>query len=203
MPAWSMVSLIEPSPHDAAAAYAAIDRHKLDDLQAADLPYPRLRQDVDSNRQPAFRTAPTCVRCARTRCAQGLLYAGTELGVYFSVDDGAQWQPLQLNLPTCRCTTSSIKDDDLVAATHGRSFWILDDVSPLRQAVENGPRPWRISICSQPAHAGDSCITRAQVERRLPVGDNPPRARSSTTTSRASRRRVRPLHSRCWLPTVT
>src|SRR5207245_4527449 len=68
---------------------------------------------------------------------RGLLYAGTELGVFVSFDDGAHWQPLRLNLPVVAIHDLVVKDDDLVAATHGRSFWILDDVTPLRQVSED------------------------------------------------------------------
>ena len=63
----------------------------------------------------------------------GLLYAGTELGMFVSFDDGAHWQPLQLNLPISPIHDLVVKDDDLVVATHGRSFWVLDDITPLRQ----------------------------------------------------------------------
>jgi hypothetical protein len=103
--------------------------------------------------------------------AKGLLYAGTELGVLFSADDGAHWQALQLNLPTTPVHDLVVKDNDLVAATHGRSFWILDDVSPLRQAAQG------IAAADfhlfRPAHAVKLHYPN-QVERRLPVGDNPP-----------------------------
>ena len=71
---------------------------------------------------------------------RGLLYAGTELGVFVSYDDGDDWQPLQLNLPISPVRDLVVKGDDLVVATHGRSFWILDDVTPLRQLDESGPR---------------------------------------------------------------
>ena len=103
---------------------------------------------------------------------KGLLYAGTETGVYFSVDDGAHWQALQLNLPTSPVHDLAVKDNDLIAATHGRSFWILDDVSPLRQASS--------SIASEDFHFYQpATATRLhfpdQVERKRPVGDNPPK----------------------------
>ncbi len=103
---------------------------------------------------------------------KGLLYAGTETGVYFSIDDGAHWQSLQLNLPTTPIHDLAIKDDDLIAATHGRSFWILDDVSPLRQASAN--------IASDEFHLYQpATATRLhfpdQVDRKRPVGDNPPK----------------------------
>jgi hypothetical protein len=92
--------------------------------------------------------------------------------VYFSIDDGAHWQSLQLNLPTTPIHDLAIKDDDLIAATHGRSFWILDDVSPLRQASAN--------IASDEFHLYQpATATRLhfpdQVDRKRPVGDNPPK----------------------------
>src|SRR5207247_3730525 len=64
---------------------------------------------------------------------KGMPDAGTELGVYFSLDDGAHWQPLQLNLPQSPIHDIVVKDDDLIVATHGRAFWVLDDITPLRQ----------------------------------------------------------------------
>jgi hypothetical protein len=100
-----------------------------------------------------------------------LLYAGTELGVFYSADDGAHWQALQLNLPTTPVHDLVVKDNDLVVATHGRSFWILDDLSPLRQAAEGfAPADFHLF---KPASAVRLHYP-AQVERRLPVGDNPP-----------------------------
>ena len=67
---------------------------------------------------------------------KGLLFAGTETGVYWSKDAGANWASLQFNLPTVPVHDLVVKDDDLVLATHGRAFWILDDISPLRQASD-------------------------------------------------------------------
>jgi hypothetical protein len=75
---------------------------------------------------------------------RGLLFAGTETGVYTSFDDGAHWQPLQLNLPRVSIRDLAIKDADLIAATHGRAFWIMDDIAPLRQVND--------SIRSAPVH---------------------------------------------------
>ena len=170
MPAWSMVSLIDPSPHDPATAFAAIDRHKLDDFK------PLIYRTHDSGKTWTRIVAGipdgAYVHAVREDPARkGLLYAGTELGVYYSSDDGAHWQPLQLNLPTTPVHDLLIKDNDLIAATHGRSFWILDDVSPLRQAADGVPaenfhlfRPAQALKLHYPG----------QVERRLPVGDNPP-----------------------------
>ncbi len=81
----------------------------------------------------AFPTERTSAPCAKIRVKKGLLFAGTELGVFFSINDGDTWQPLQLNLPVSPVHDLVIKDNDLVVATHGRAFWILDDISPLRQ----------------------------------------------------------------------
>jgi photosystem II stability/assembly factor-like uncharacterized protein len=170
MPAWSMVSLIDPSPHDPASAYAAIDRHKLDDFK------PLIYRTHDSGKTwtRIVTGIPDGAYVHAVRedpVRQGLLYAGTELGVFFSADDGAHWHPLQLNLPTTPVHDLVIKDNDLVAATHGRSFWILDDVSPLRQSADGLP-PEDFHLF-RPARAVKLHYPN-QVERRLPVGDNPP-----------------------------
>jgi photosystem II stability/assembly factor-like uncharacterized protein len=170
MPAWSMVSLIDPSPHDPASAYAAIDRHKLDDFK------PLIYRTHDSGKTwtRIVTGIPDGAYVHAVRedpVRQGLLYAGTELGVFFSADDGAHWHPLQLNLPTTPVHDLVIKDNDLVAATHGRSFWILDDVSPLRQSADGLP-PEDFHLF-RPAQAVKLHYPN-QVERRLPVGDNPP-----------------------------
>lgn len=170
MPAWSMVSLIDPSPHDAATAYVAVDRHKLDDLK----PLIYRTHDFGKTWTRIVNGIPdgAYVRAVREDpAAKGLLYAGTELGVYFSADDGAHWHALQLNLPTTPVHDLVVKDDDLVAATHGRSFWILDDLSPLRQTAA-GIAAGDFHLF-QPAHAVKLHYPN-QVERRLPVGDNPP-----------------------------
>ncbi|GAC1665988.1 MAG: hypothetical protein NVS9B2_05540 [Steroidobacteraceae bacterium] len=170
MPAWSMVSLIAPSPHSASTAYAAIDRHKLDDLK----PLIYRTRDFGKSWTRIVTGIPDGAYVHAVRedpSRKGLLYAGTEIGVFFSADDGGHWQALQLNLPTTPIHDLVVKDNDVVAATHGRSFWILDDVSPLRQAAEGVTaedfhlfRPARAVKLHYPA----------QVERRLPVGENPP-----------------------------
>jgi hypothetical protein len=185
LPAWSMVSLIDPSPHDKATAYVAVDRHKLDDLK------PLMYKTHDFGKTWTRITSGipegAFVRAVREDPARrGLLYAGTELGVYVSADDGAHWQPLQLNLPVTPVHDLLVKDDDLVVATHGRAFWILDDLSPLRQAAAAQAAAAQAAAAQAAAAplAGDfHLFTPAkayrlhypdQVERRLPVGDNPP-----------------------------
>ncbi|HYK82096.1 MAG TPA: hypothetical protein VEU55_03050 [Gemmatimonadales bacterium] len=129
---WSKISLIEASPLDSGAAYAAVDRHRLDDLA----PYIYRTHDYGQHWTALGRgIAPHAyVHVVRADPARpGLLYAGTELGVYVSFDDGDDWQPLQLNLPTVSVRDLAVHDHDLVAATHGRAFWVLDDLTPLEQ----------------------------------------------------------------------
>jgi len=100
-----------------------------------------------------------------------ILYAGTELGVYVSFDSGAHWQPLQLNLPRSPIHDLVVKDDDLVVATHGRSFWVLDNVTPLRQLSAQSANS--DFILYQPETALRLHYPE-EFDRRQPVGDNPP-----------------------------
>ena len=130
---WSKISLIEASHFDAAEAYAAVDRHRLDDRQ----PYLYRTRDYGATWQAITNgiSEPSFLRVVREDPqVRGLLYATTEFGVYVSFDDGDHWQPLQLNLPVTAVHDLVIHGDDLVIATHGRSFWIMDDITPLRQA---------------------------------------------------------------------
>ena len=132
MPEWSCVSLIDPSHFDPAIAYVAVDRHRLDDFK----PYIFKTNDTGRNWTAITNGIPDGAYVHAVRedpKRRGLLYAGTELGVYVSFDDGAHWQSLQLNLPTSPIRDLVVKDDDLVVATHGRAFWVLDDLTPLRQ----------------------------------------------------------------------
>jgi photosystem II stability/assembly factor-like uncharacterized protein len=129
---WSKIAMIEASHYDPAVAYAAVDRHRLDD-QA---PYLYRTQDYGKTWQAitAGIGANAFLNAIREDMRQqGLLFAGTELGVYVSFDDGERWQPLQLNLPVTPVRDLTVHGDDLVIATHGRAFWILDNISPLRQ----------------------------------------------------------------------
>jgi len=130
--AWSKVTHIEASHFDAGTAYAAVDRHRLDDLNA----YLYRTRDFGKSWQRISRGIPdgsflNCVREDSLR--KGLLYACTEKGVYVSFNDGEDWQSLQLNLPVTSVRDLVVHENDLVIATFGRSFWILDDVTPLRQ----------------------------------------------------------------------
>ncbi len=134
---WSKISLIEASHFDPAEAYAAVDRSRLEDQT----PYIYRTRDYGATWQLITNgiAAPAFLRAVREDAqSKGLLFAGTELGVYVSFDDGDHWQSLQLNLPVSSVRDLAIHGDDLVVATHGRSFWILDDITPLRQALEAG-----------------------------------------------------------------
>jgi photosystem II stability/assembly factor-like uncharacterized protein len=133
LPEWSMISQIDASPHDPATAYVAANRYKLDDFR----PFVYVTHDYGKTwvKRTAGLAEDAFVRVVREDPARkGLLYAGTETGLYVSWDDGGRWQSLQLKLPVVPVTDLVIKDDDLVVSTQGRSFWVLDDLSPLRQA---------------------------------------------------------------------
>ncbi|MFI5135421.1 MAG: WD40/YVTN/BNR-like repeat-containing protein, partial [Chitinophagales bacterium] len=131
---WSLISIIEPSHFDPATCYVAATRYKSDDTK------PYLFRTTDYGKTWKLIVngirANDYTRCIREDPNQkGLLYAGTETGIYVSFDDGEHWQSLQLNLPVSPVHDIQIqkRDKDLVIATHGRSFWILDDLTPLYQ----------------------------------------------------------------------
>jgi len=129
--AWSKVSLIDAGHFDSNTAYAAINRIRLDDQR----PHIYRTHDGGKSWQEIVRGLPdepvNAVREDPVR--QGLLFCGTETAVYVSFNDGDDWQPLRLNMPASSIRDLVIKDDDIVVGTHGRSFWILDDLTPLRQ----------------------------------------------------------------------
>jgi photosystem II stability/assembly factor-like uncharacterized protein len=133
--AWSKVGIIEASRFDPSTAYVAVDRHRLDDYRA----YIYRTRDGGASWTPIANGIPngSFVNVVREDTVRrGLLYAGTERGVYVSFDGGAHWQPLQLNLPVTSIRDIAVHGNDLVVATHGRSFWVMDDVTPLRQMTE-------------------------------------------------------------------
>ena len=128
----AQVNTVEVSPHDPATAYIAVTRYKFNDFT----PMAYKTNDYGRSWTSIVKGigAEDFVRVVREDPAQrGLLYAGTESGVYVSFDDGRQWQPLQLNLPEVPVTDLRVHDNDLIAATQGRAFWILDDITPLHQ----------------------------------------------------------------------
>ena len=137
LPEWTRISQIDASPHDAGTACLAVNRYKLDDYR----PYAFVTTDYGQSWRSVAAGLPadSFVRVVREDPVRpGSLFAGTETGVYVSFDDGASWQPLQRNLPVVPITDLIVKDDDLVVATQGRSFWILDDIGALRQAQARG-----------------------------------------------------------------
>jgi len=143
IPEWGTISLIEPSPHDAATAYLTVDAHRLDDTR----PYLWKTTDYGRTWKSLAAKLPQDIYLHAVRedpKRRGLLYLGTERGVEFSRDDGATWQILGLNLPTVAVHDLVVKDDDLVLGTHGRSMWILDDLTPIRE--------WSKEIADKPAH---------------------------------------------------
>lgn len=130
-PEWGTVSLIEPSTFDAATAYVVVDAHRLDIMQ----PYLYKTTDYGKSWSRLDGKLPKDVYLHAVRedpAKAGMLYLGTERGVMFSTDGGANWQPLTLNLPTVAVHDLVVKGDDLVVGTHGRSVWILDDLQPIR-----------------------------------------------------------------------
>jgi photosystem II stability/assembly factor-like uncharacterized protein len=131
-PEWGTVSLVEPSPFDAATAYVVVDAHRLDDMR----PYLFKTSDYGKSWKRLDDGLPQDVYLHAVRedpARRGQLYLGTERGVMFSTDDGASWRPLKLNLPTVAVHDLVVKDDDLVVGTHGRSIWVLDDLQPIRE----------------------------------------------------------------------
>ena len=171
---WSMMSMIDASPFDAGSAYVAIDRHQMDDIG----PHIYRTHDFGKtwtriDRGIAVNAYVHVVRTDTRR--KGLLFAGTEVGAYVSFDDGDHWQSLQLNLPVTPIRDLVVKDNDLVVATHGRSFWILDDISSLREMTAD--------LASKEAHLfkpGVAIRMRKNegrdtpLPRETPAGQNPP-----------------------------
>lgn len=170
---WSKVSLMDASHTDKNTAYAAVNRIRLDDM------HPHIYKTADGGKTwvEIVNGLPTdpinVVREDPKR--KGLLFAGSEKAVYVSFDDGANWQSLRLNMPATSIRDLVIKDDDLVIGTHGRSFWILDNITPLRHLDE------RLSaspvILYQPQNAYRvrwNMNTDTPLPQEEPAGQNPP-----------------------------
>jgi photosystem II stability/assembly factor-like uncharacterized protein len=132
IPEWIKVSIVDPSPVEDGTAYIALDAQKLDGVT----PYLYRTSDFGKSWTKIVNGIPegafTHSIKADTK-KKGLLFVGTEFGVYISFDDGARWQSLRLNMPNTPVHDLKIAGDDLVIATHGRAFWSLDDITPLRQ----------------------------------------------------------------------
>jgi len=180
MPDWGTVSMIEASPHDAGTAYVAVERHKMDDFapyifKTADFgkSWTKLTNGIPANDYVhAVRIDPRRPDSSRP----SLLFAGTEEGVYVSYDDGANWKSLQLNLPMSPVNDlvvkSTDKNNDLVVATHGRSFWVLDDISVLEQFQDSIPK--EDAHLFTPFPANHTVFSGGFFAARGNVGHNPP-----------------------------
>jgi photosystem II stability/assembly factor-like uncharacterized protein len=135
LPELAYVGCVEISAHDADTVYVAATRYKLADYR----PYLFRTDDSGRSWKPITGNFPIneITRVIRAdRICRGLLFVGTETGIYFSLDDGKTWMRMQGGLPVVPVYDLKIKDDDLVAGTHGRSFWILDDIAPLRALAD-------------------------------------------------------------------
>ncbi len=172
LPEWTLISIIEPSPHDPATAYVAATRYKLDDFK----PYIYKTTDYGRTWKKITTGLPEneYTRVVREDPhRRGLLYAGTERGVYVSFDAGEHWQSLQLNLPHVPIHDLVVhpREKDVIVATHGRSFWILDDVTPLHQITDEVAQS--DVVLFKPRHV---YRTRGISFRRpgMSVGQNPP-----------------------------
>jgi photosystem II stability/assembly factor-like uncharacterized protein len=129
---WSKVTMMEASHFDAGEAYAAVERHQLEDYE----PYIYRTRDGGKTWQKIVRGLPAGIYVQAVKedpVRRGLLFAGTERGVFVSFNDGDDWQPLQLNLPAVSMRDLAVHGNDLIAATHGRGFWMLDNITALRQ----------------------------------------------------------------------
>ncbi|MCA6379295.1 MAG: glycosyl hydrolase [Cytophagales bacterium] len=132
MPEWTMINSVEFTPHEKGAAYVAATSYKSGDyrpLLFKTKDYGKTWTKITDGIDPTHFTR--VVRADQKR--SGLLYAGTEFGMYISFDDGTSWKPFQLNLPIVPINDLTIKNDNLIAATQGRSFWLIDDLTPLHQ----------------------------------------------------------------------
>jgi photosystem II stability/assembly factor-like uncharacterized protein len=174
--AWSKVSLIDASPFDDLTAYAAVNRFRLDDLG----PHVYRTHDGGKTWKEIVKGLPddpvNAVREDPVR--KGLLYAATERMVHVSFDDGENWQPLRLNMPATSVRDLVVHGDDLVAGTHGRGFWILDDVTPLRQhdagtAAITGGTPFLYEP-ETAVRVRRNRNTDTPLPPEEPVGQNPP-----------------------------
>jgi len=135
MPKWLMINGIEPDPHDAASCYLVGTLYKAGDFK----PYIYKTNNYGATWTKITNGIPKehFTRAIKVDPHKaGFLYAGTESGMYYSKNDGKSWQPLQLNLPIVPITDLAIKNDDLIAATQGRSLWVLDDLSTIRAAAD-------------------------------------------------------------------
>src|SRR3989440_1433537 len=170
--AWQKISLIDAGHFDANTAYAAVNTLRLDDVR------PHIYRTHDGGKTwteivHGISEGQTVNVIREDTQRRGLLFAGTERAVYVSLDDGDNWEPLRLNMPATSIRDLIIKDDDLVVATHGRGFWILDNITPLRQLM----RDQRNTVLFKPQTALRirwSLNTDTPLPPDEPAGENPP-----------------------------
>jgi len=169
---WSKISLMDAGHFDVHTAYAAVNRIRLDDMHAHIY---KTNNDGKTWKEIVKGLADPINVVREDPVRKGLLFAGSERAVYVSFDDGELWQSLRLNMPATSIRDIIIKDDDLVIGTHGRSFWILDDITSLRQ-VTNGIVKAN-SFLYKPANAyrvRRSMWTDTPLPQEEPAGENPP-----------------------------
>jgi photosystem II stability/assembly factor-like uncharacterized protein len=172
MPKWGTVSCIEPSREDAGTAYLVVDAHRLDDMK----PYLFLTSDFGKTWRPLTSNLKPDVYLHAVRedpKKRGMLYLGTERGVCYSTDNGGTWQELKLNLPTVAVHDLVVKGNDLVVGTNGRSIWIFDDLTSLR---EFSPKLAEQDVHVFPASPVTRWRYHSTVDRPLArqAGANPP-----------------------------
>lgn len=170
---WSKISMIEASHFEVNSAYVAVNRIRNDDMR----PHIMRTRDGGETWQEKVNGLPNdpinSVKEDPNR--KGLLFAGSETAVYVSFDDGDHWQSLRLNMPATSIRDLVIKDDDLVIGTHGRSFWILDDITPLRQITADLAKSEAIFYKPQnPYRVRWNIYTDTPVPQEEAAGQNPP-----------------------------
>ena len=174
MTSWTKVVMIDASHFDPATAYAAAERHQLEDYE------PHIYRTRDSGKtwQTITNGLPAGVYVQTVKedpARRGLLFCGTERGVFVSFDDGDHWQSLQSNLPPTSMRDLQIKGDDLIVATHGRGFWVIDGINPLRQLdasiIASDAflfKPGSAVVAPPPSEQG------TPIPKDEPFGENPP-----------------------------
>jgi photosystem II stability/assembly factor-like uncharacterized protein len=171
---WNKVAMIEASHFDPATVYVAVDKHRLNDRA----PYAYRTRDYGKSWQPiAQGVGPNAFLNAIREDAQakGLLFAGTESGVYVSFDAGDHWQSLQFNLPVTSVRDLTIHGDDLVIATHGRAFWVMDNITPLRQlAASPQADKARVFASAVAVRIDNDSFLGSPFPPEEPMANNPP-----------------------------
>lgn len=169
---WSKISMIDASRFDVNTAYVAVNRIRVDDMT------PHIYKTTDGGltwkkiinglpNEPINSVREDAVR-------KGLLFAGSENAVYFSLDAGENWQSLRLNMPATSIRDLVIKDDDLVIGTHGRSFWILDNITPIRQINVNKTKETVLLKPQKAVRVRWNMNTDTPLPPEEPAGENPP-----------------------------